>query len=1312
MKRRLLRWPVVFLLIAVAAALAVVFVVETGIAERRVGQELVEQIELRTGARVELGAFHFRIWHLRAEMDNLTLHGLEGPEMPPLFHADRVDIAVRILSFFGKQIALDELVVERPELAVRIAKNGGSNLPSPKIEPSNRRWDETLFNLRIGRLELRNGGAQINNQRAPLAVQGQNFQFRLQYNAASTGTDSYTGNLSWTNVEVAARRDLPFRFDLSSKFTLHRNAFELNELICKLLHSEFDLRASLPNIGGKDWDFRYRGRLSLADARTIFRERETPDGVADFSGNARYSAGAWTASGHYAGRDIRMHDRWFHAPNLESWGDYDVAQKRLVVPRLNVRALGGSVSGRLEMDLSTLEFRTNTHLTGVSLAAALDAVNNSGFPVDTLHWDSVMTVDSVNTWTANFEHFQSKGHSQWLPSQTVVTGDMPVSARIDYDYSADRRGVLLTQSEITTSKTKLDFDGSLSGVDSALELQLHAGDLTDWDDFINDLRGVDAPRRRVAGKVDWRGRILGPIVGPTFSGRLQATDAVYDALKFDEIDGTLEYSPDAFQLTNTTVRRGSAAASLDLSLQFDGDWGFLPQSPWTLEARMQRAPTGEIQEMFGTKYPGSGYLSGDLRASGTRTAPAFDANFTLDEIIVKGFTFDRLTGVLHVASDEIRLSRAALKKSSGQISGGFLYRLREKETEFHASGTGIPLSEISELQNSKMPIGGSLDFHLRGSGAIAAPIALGDLTLTSLTMGPETEGNFHGKFSSDGKAVHVSIASEMARGSLNGSVVIGLNGAAQITGSLSAEQIDMDPFITAGLHLKQVTGHSSVSGQFTVAGSLRQPDSIEMTANIAHIGFNYDLIQLENDGPVRLTYRRNEVRIDQAHLHGPNTDFQVSGSARFDRDRPLHMALSGGVDLRFLKGVLPDLQAQGAAEVNVSIGGTISRPRITGRASVRDASANYSDFPVGLSHVNGDFVFDESRLLFERVIAESGGGQLTLDGSVSYGEGPLRYIVNAITPQVRIRYPAGMSWLVGGKLQLAGSSQGSVLSGQIEVKRLLFSEGVDVASFFATASDTTAGPPSSSPFLRNLTFDVAGHTSPGAQIQWTGAQIEIDGDVHLRGTWDRPVLLGHVHLLGGQMVFRGNTFDLTRGDINFANPFRLDPVLNVEATSTISQYQVTINFSGPASRLSLNYRSDPPLPDSDIIALLAIGSPGEETALRSQTSGSQNYGATALLSEAISSGLGGRIERLFGISHFRVDPFLAGTATESNAAARVTIEQQVTRDLTVTYSSNTSASQYQLVEVEYAVKRDLSVIFLRDINGTYGFDVKFVKHFK
>jgi translocation and assembly module TamB len=101
-----------------------------------------------------------------------------------------------------------------------------------------------------------------------------------------------------------------------------------------------------------------------------------------------------------------------------------------------------------------------------------------------------------------------------------------------------------------------------------------------------------------------------------------------------------------------------------------------------------------------------------------------------------------------------------------------------------------------------------------------------------------------------------------------------------------------------------------------------------------------------------------------------------------------------------------------------------------------------------------------------------------------------------------------------------------------------------------------------------------------------------------------------------------------------------------------------------------------------------------------------------LLSEAISSQLGGRVERLFGITRFRVDPGLAGVGSSGsgqNAAARVMVEQQVTRTLTVTYVSNVSSTQQQVIQVEYNVTRNISIVGLRDQNGTFGIDVKFTK---
>jgi translocation and assembly module TamB len=1307
-------WMGGMLLIVVAAAVAVGVVLETNVAEPWVRNMLVRQIEQATGAHVQMDRFHLDIRRLRFEIDGLTLRGLEAASEPPLFRAERVELGIRILSFFRREIALDELIVDRPQAFVRVDKNGRSNIPSPQ-HASNRPWRDTLFSLRVGRLEVHEGIASLNDQHIPLAIQGRNLEFDLRYYPGSSATESYVGNFRLQQAELRLRRDLPFRFDISTKFTLHPGSFEVDELICKLPHSDLNLRAELASFARPDWTLHYRGSLSLTDIRTILREPTTPDGIADFSGQAHYGADQdeWTAGGYFKGHDIGMAYTYFHAKGLEAWGDYEVAKTKLTVPNLNVRALGGALDGQLEMDFHGYKFRTKTHMHGADLNTTLADVNdNDTLPTAALHWTAGMDVDSVNTWDRNFIHFRTVGQSRWSPPQEPTPGLIPATAQMDFEYVNDTSVLSLTNADISTPSMQVRADGTLSAKDSTMEVDFRADDLRKWHDFIHMVEGADTADHQIAGKAAWKGRILGPLLGSTFAGHMHATEMRYDSLYWDDIDGDMEYSPDGFRLSKTVVRRGRTSADLDLSLMFDGNWNFLASNPWSLTARIDRAPSEDLQTMFGVNYPVKGFLSGDVRGSGTRGDPMFDSNFTFDDIEAAGFRFDRLSGQLHAEADEIRLSRAELRKNSERIEGDFLYHPKKQDAVFEATGTGIPLETIPQLQNGSLGIGGQMEFTLRGSGPLRAPVAQADLRVVNLKLGKEVEGNFNGQLSSDGQSARLALTSDLTHGKLQGDVTVGFSGDQMISGKLTVTQFDLDPLIVAGLHLQQLTGHSNADGVFTISGALRQPDSIELTADLTRIAFDYEFVQLTNDQDIQLTYRRNEVRIGQARIHGTDTDFQLSGSARFDRDRPLRFALSGGVNLRLLKALFPDLVAQGRADANVSIEGTMSRPRITGRASVKDVSANYADFPTGLSKMNGDLVFDKNRLVFDRITAESGGGQLALSGSVTYGEGPMRYEVNATTPQVRIRYPAGMSWLAGGTLQLSGTSTAAVLSGRVQVQRLLFAEGVDVASFFAASSDTSAETTSSSPFLQHLAFDVEGQTNTGARIEWSGAQIEIDGNVRLRGTWDRPVLLGDLHLLGGQMPFRGNTYQLTRGDINFANPFRLDPILNVEATSVISQYQVTIDFSGPASHLALNYRSDPPLPDSDIIALLALGNTGESSGLRS-ASASQNYGATALLSEAISSGLGGRIEHLFGISQFRVDPFVAGTATESNAAARITIQQQVKNNLTITYSTNAATSnQYQLIQVEYAVKRDLSIVFLRDINGTNGLDIKWVKHFK
>ena len=61
---------------------------------------------------------------------------------------------------------------------------------------------------------------------------------------------------------------------------------------------------------------------------------------------------------------------------------------------------------------------------------------------------------------------------------------------------------------------------------------------------------------------------------------------------------------------------------------------------------------------------------------------------------------------------------------------------------------------------------------------------------------------------------------------------------------------------------------------------------------------------------------------------------------------------------------------------------------------------------------------------------------------------------------------------------------------------------------------------------------------------------------------------------------------------------------------------------------------------------------------------------------------------------------------------RVTVQPQVTRNLTVTYVSNVGTTQQQVIQVEYNVDRNVSIVALRDYNGTFGIDIKIKKRFQ
>ena len=82
---------------------------------------------------------------------------------------------------------------------------------------------------------------------------------------------------------------------------------------------------------------------------------------------------------------------------------------------------------------------------------------------------------------------------------------------------------------------------------------------------------------------------------------------------------------------------------------------------------------------------------------------------------------------------------------------------------------------------------------------------------------------------------------------------------------------------------------------------------------------------------------------------------------------------------------------------------------------------------------------------------------------------------------------------------------------------------------------------------------------------------------------------------------------------------------------------------------------------------------------------------------------------MFGFDHVRLDPFMVGA--ENNPGARITLSEQVTKDLSITYSQELSSNRQQIIQIEYFVSRNTSILASRDELGYLGLDVRLRKRF-
>jgi translocation and assembly module TamB len=603
---------------------------------------------------------------------------------------------------------------------------------------------------------------------------------------------------------------------------------------------------------------------------------------------------------------------------------------------------------------------------------------------------------------------------------------------------------------------------------------------------------------------------------------------------------------------------------------------------------------------------------------------------------------------------------------------------------------------------------GHADFTLQGSVTLEAPQINASVHVNDLTLDHELAGGLDLEASTKHGDLLVSGHSAFPRGTLSIDGSIAMHGDYPAKISAQLDDVDLDALWRAYLG-GQLTGHSSFGGTLTMQGPLRYPRQWAISGIGNDVAVEVEYAKLHNQDPIRFSYADQTVHIEAAHLVGEGTDVVGQGSIHFVGGREIDLSADGQVDLKLLARMIPDLTASGLTTIHMTLGGSLSDPLPQGTIEIKNGAANYAGLPSGMSEMNGSLSFTRDRLHVNQLTARTGGGTLDLKGDVTNYNRQINFNLTAVGKDVRLRYPPGVSSTANAELHWVGSRPASLVSGDVMVTKLAVTPGFDFGSYLERTRQSATITPANSP-LYNVKLDVAVRTAPELQMKTAVARLSGDADLRLRGSVARPSVLGRAEILEGDATFNGIKFRLERGDITFANPVAIEPQVNLQATTHVRNYDLDITVTGTPERLTVNYRSEPPLPKSDIIALLALGRTSEESQQLQQQSGQGIFtdeASNLIINQALNSVVSNRMQKLFGVSRIRIDP--QGLTTETNPTARgpqVTIEQQFANNVSLTYSTNVSQSSQQIIQGEYYVNRNISIVGTRDQNGVVSFDVR------
>jgi translocation and assembly module TamB len=531
-------------------------------------------------------------------------------------------------------------------------------------------------------------------------------------------------------------------------------------------------------------------------------------------------------------------------------------------------------------------------------------------------------------------------------------------------------------------------------------------------------------------------------------------------------------------------------------------------------------------------------------------------------------------------------------------------------------------------------------------------------------------------------------------GRLTFDVAVGRTRQLPLRGRIAIDDFDVTPYFPnegpAGTEeLAAATGRlgGRIGAEVVLTnGGMHDLEAIGGHVTIPTLEVRRGDLAFRNMAPIEIRLDRGVAHVDHGRIRGPGSHVRVGGTVGVREG--LGLELDADVDLSIATQLTSRLSAaSGIASAHMAISGPFADPEIFGEARIENTSLTASGTTI--SGLEAHATFSSRRLLLDALRANVAGGTVEATGvGTLEGRELSHWAVDVAARDLNLAPTDGLEVVLGTDARIAWNvgERLPTVSGDVRVARLAYTHNIELGTTLGELTRTERREVASyDPAADHLAIDLRVHQEAPFVVRnnLIDATISIADDdraFRIVGTDQRYGILGDMRFSRGRIFFRNASFEMRNGGtMAFDDQQRVDPHFDVHATTEIRRsgdltapsWRVLLDASGSRDSFSIVTRSDPDLPQEDILLLLTIGM----TRMEAEALRGGDLGSTAAL-EALATvtGVDREVRRALPvIDEFRLT---SGYSVRSlRSVPQVSIAKRITDR--VRLSATTALSEYR-----------------------------------